>query len=109
MLLSKKSPKFLHDASPLVIACGLAATCFGFAYGSVFGCETLIPHLWLNPLQEKGIAEVLITAVGIGIVISSVAIIINIVNHFLAKKYFEGLFYRFGLLGLAFYWITLIV
>ncbi len=107
MRFGKKSTQFLRDASPLLMVCGISAVCFGFAYGSVFGSENLLPHLWLNPLQERGITEVLMTAVGIGIVVSSVAILINIVNHFLARRYFEGVFDRFGLLGLLFYWLAL--
>jgi V/A-type H+-transporting ATPase subunit I len=42
-----------------------------------------------------------------GVVFTSVAIIINIVNHFLTRHVYEGIFDRFGLLGLVFYWSVL--
>ena len=50
---------------PLLIACGLAAVAFGFAYGSVFGGEHLVAPLWQAPLRDP--LRVLGLAVGWGI------------------------------------------
>jgi V/A-type H+-transporting ATPase subunit I len=98
----------LRDAGMLLAACGLSSVLFGFGYGSIFGYENedFLPHLWVSPLHG-GIERLLISAVGVGIVFSSMAIIINIINHFLAKHYFEGIFDKYGLLGLLFYWTAL--
>ncbi len=105
----------IRDGGVLLMACGLCAMVFGLFYGSVFGYEHLFHHLWVNPLKMdvsegsvlSDIQRLLLTAVGMGIVFTSVAIIINIINHFLAKHYYEGIFDKFGLLGLAFYWSVL--
>ena len=35
----------------ILVRNGIAATGFGFLFGSVFGNETLIPALWLHPLE----------------------------------------------------------
>ncbi len=102
-------PAFLRDSGGLLIGCGLSAALFGLAYGSVFGYENhhILPPLWLSPLNTNDITQLLATAVGVGIVFTSVAIIINIINRFLARRYFEGVFDRFGVLGLLFYWFAL--
>ena len=99
----------MRDAGVLLAACGFCAMVFGFFYGSFFGYENhaFLKPLWLSPLDQKDIGQLLLTAVGVGIIFSSVAIIINIINHFIARKYYEGVFERFGLLGLLFYWFAL--
>lgn len=96
-----------RDAGVLLALCGASAMAFGAAYGSVFGYEHWLPALWVNPMKTTDMGKLLMTAVGVGTVFSSVAIIINIINHFMARRYFEGTFDRFGLIGLVFYWICL--
>lgn len=108
-LTKKKLDQSLKDGGILLMSCGICSMVFGFCYGSFFGYENheLLKPLWLSPLNQKDIGKLLLTAVGIGIIFSSVAITINIINHFIAKKYFEGVFDRFGVLGLLFYWFAL--
>jgi V/A-type H+-transporting ATPase subunit I len=36
----------------ILVANGLAATLFGFVFGSVFGREDLIPALWVHPIEH---------------------------------------------------------
>ena len=96
-----------RDAGVLLSLCGASAMAFGAAYGSVFGYEHWLPALWVNPMKTTDMGKLLMTAIGVGTVFTSVAIIINIVNHFMARKYFEGTFDRFGIIGLAFYWVSL--
>ena len=105
----RKIAESFRDAGPLLIACGICATLFGFCYGSVFGYENhnFLKPLWLSPLKQDDIGKLLATAVGVGVIFSSVAIIINIINHFRAKRFFDGIFDRFGLLGLVFFWMVL--
>ena len=111
----KKFADGIRDAGMLLVYCGLSAIVFGFFYGSIFGYEHLIHHLWVNPLKMdiaegsllSDIHRLLLTAIGMGVVFTSVAIIINIVNHFLTKHVYEGIFDKFGLLGLIFYWSAL--
>ena len=97
----------VRDAGVLLMLCGGSAMVFGVLYGSVFGYEHLFPALWVNPIRPDDISHLLLTAVGVGIVFSSMAILINIINHFMAKRFFDGVFDRFGVLGLLFYWTAL--
>jgi len=101
----------LRDTGTLLAFCGLAASFFGLCYGSVFGYESheFLKPLWLSPLHEQDIPRLLLTAVGMGVVFLSVAVLINVANQFLAKKYFAGTFDKFGLLGIIFYWSTLAI
>ena len=111
----KKFDETIRDAGVLLSFCGLSAIVFGFFYGSIFGYEHLIHHLWVNPLKMdiaegsllSDIHRLLLTAIGMGVVFTSVAIIINIINHFMTKHVYEGIFDKFGLLGLIFYWSAL--
>ncbi len=102
----RKFSTALRDTGTLLMFCGLSAIFFGFCYGSIFGYENhqILQPLWLSPLQEQDIPRLLLTAVGMGVIFLSVAVIINVVNHFLAHKYFAGTFDKFGLLGIIFYW-----
>lgn len=105
----KKLSESMRDTGMLLTLCGVSAMIFGLAYGSIFGNEHLFEALWVNPMKSSDITQLLLTAVGVGTVFTSVAIIINIINHFRAKKYFDGTFDRFGVLGLLFFWACLAI
>ena len=113
LLRKKSTDQTYRDGGLIIMLCGIVAVLFGFGYGSVFGYELenelgLKWPLWVSPLRQTDIPRLLLTAVGLGTVLMSVAVIINIINHFLAKRYFEGVFDRFGVLGLLFYWAALL-
>lgn len=105
----KGASRMRKDVGTLLMCCGGSAMVFGILYGSVFGSEDLLPRLWISPspMHTKDLGELLLTAVGVGVVFLSVSLIFNIVNHFRAKKYFEGTFDKYGILGLLFYWACL--
>ena len=105
MRLGKKNSAGLKDVGTLLLCCGGSSMVFGFLYGSIFGIEDLLPHLWLSPMHD--IQRLLITAVGIGVVFLSVSLLINIINHIRIKKFYEGTFDKYGILGLIFYWTCL--
>ncbi|MBQ6472881.1 MAG: hypothetical protein IJJ33_12935 [Victivallales bacterium] len=114
LLRKKSTDQTFREGGLIIMLCGFTAVLFGFGYGSVFGYELegeilgLRWPLWLSPLHQSDTSRLLLTAVGLGTVLMSVAVIINIVNHFLARRYFEGVFDRFGVLGLLFYWAALL-
>ncbi len=110
MHFKRSFSKTTHDFGALLLWCGISAMVFGVLYGSVFGNEELLHHLWISPSPlHSDIPTLLITSVGIGVVFLSVALIINIFNRFRARKFFEGTFDKYGILGLLFYWMCLIV
>ncbi|MBQ4362710.1 MAG: ATPase, partial [Oscillospiraceae bacterium] len=95
---------------------GVSSMIFGTLYGSVFGFEEL-----LDPLYESlgihflpfhaitNINNVLYTAIGIGIVIILISIIINIIMGLMKKDYERALFSNNGIAGLVFYGSLLIL
>ena len=105
--ISKKHGQMAKNIGTLLLCCGGMAVFFGFLYGSIFGLENLLPHLWLSPMHTQDIPTLLITSVGIGVVFLSVSLLINIINHIRIKKYYEGTFDKYGILGLCFYWACL--
>ena len=88
----------------LLLLCGLSATAFGFAYGSVFGYENpkVFKPLWLSPLSE--VTRLLSSAIVVGVACISLAVVINIINRLYNRRWFESVFDKFGVLGILFYW-----
>jgi len=94
--------KFKKSSLAAIIAsAGIFSTVFGFLYGSIFGFEGVIPHLWLNPMEN--VMTVLLTAVGFGVALIIIAMILNIINGLKAKDTERVLFDTNGVAGLVFY------
>lgn len=81
---------------------GTSSMVFGVLFGSVFGMEGIIHPLLMYPMEN--INTVLIGGMGLGIILSSVGIMYNLVNSFKRKDIEEGAFGKNGLTGLLFYW-----
>lgn len=129
-LLIQKSRKgflsrFKKYGSPLV-AVGVAAMIVGLLDGEVFANEQLLIRptraitgfLTGHPVDriitlmpEKGNLEKLFIffgfTLGVGVLINSVGLVINIVNKWTFKKYEEALFAKTGLAGALFFWYAL--
>lgn len=85
----------------IISLAGVFSTIFGFLYGSIFGFEDVIPALWLSPKQN--VMTVLITAVGFGVFLIIIAMLINIVNGIKAREFGKVFFDTNGVSGLVFY------
>ncbi len=92
--------KRMNLAAIIAIA-GVFSTIMGFLYGSVFGYEDLIPHLWLKPMDN--VMTILFTAVGFGVVLIIISMILNIINGIRAKDPEKIFFDTNGIAGLVFY------
>jgi len=90
----------------LLVACGLSGAIFGFIYGSVFGFEEVLPHL-IKP--SESILPILGIAVGTGIVLINIGILLNLYNAIRARDWARFFFDSNGLAGLILYWSFLIV
>lgn len=104
-LMATKRVKALRSLSSLggvIIACGLSATIFGFLYGSFFGFEEVLHPLWISPV--KNILQILMIAIGMGVVLLSLGFILGIINAYKAQDWGRLLFDHFGVAGLIFYW-----
>lgn len=102
ILLYKKKKQIVSKAGILIAYCGASSILFGFLYGSVFGMESVLPALWMNPFNN--ILFFLKLAVLFGVFMISLGITVNIVNAFRAKDVIKGVFDKAGLLGGFIYW-----
>lgn len=64
----------------LLLPGGLAAVAFGFAFGSVFAREDIIPALWLHPLAQP--LPVLAVALGFGIIVLTLGLALDALQSF---------------------------
>jgi V/A-type H+-transporting ATPase subunit I len=85
----------------LFVATGLSATAFGFAYGSLFGFETLIEPLWVSPLHDP--VRMLTAAVMWGIGFITIAQSLTIYNRLAVGEVSKALFDAGGVAGLMLY------
>lgn len=94
----------------ILIPCGISSMIFGFVFGSVFGYEEM-----LDPVYEKlgwqgkplsvmdSINTVLLVAIGIGVGLMVVAMLLNIYACIKRRHFGEALFSQNGISGLILY------
>ena len=103
-LIMSKKVKFLRGfggLGPVLLACGISATIFGFLYGSIMGYEEVLHPLWLAP--GKSIMSILAVTLGFGVAILIMGFCFNIYNMLRIKDYGQAYFGHKGVLGLAAY------
>jgi len=86
----------------LMFYCGISSVIFGFLFGSIFGLEELIPHVWIKPMHN--VLYFFKIAIYFGIVMISLGILFNIINAVRAKNIKAGLFDQAGLVSAIIYW-----
>lgn len=89
----------------VIAACGVSSAIFGTFYGSVFGLENIINGF--NPMEN--INTTLIAAVGIGIVMIIMCMILNIINGIRQKDIKKVFFSPNGVAGLLMYVSAVII
>ncbi len=89
---------------------GVSSMIFGTLYGSVFGYEELLDPVYeslgISFLPFKAIHSintVLYAAIGIGIAMIIISVLVNVVMGFKEKNYERALFSNNGIAGLVFY------
>lgn len=85
---------------------GASSMVFGALYGSIFGSEEIIGALLIRPMAN--INTVLIAAIALGIVLTTVSYIYSLMNQYKARNVEEGLFGKEGLAGFLFF-MTLVL
>lgn len=107
LLISKKMSK---QAGGILTRVGVSSMIFGTLYGSVFGFEELLDPVYESlgieflPLKVfKQTNFILFTAVGIGIALILISMLINIYIGFKQKDYEKAVFGCNGIAGFIFY------
>lgn len=98
---------------PILMRCGISSALFGLVFGSVFGFENLLNPMYklLFNLDEKPIDVmapattnmIIYTAVGIGIVLVVMAMILNVCSCLSKKRIGNALFGANGVAGIVLY------
>jgi V/A-type H+-transporting ATPase subunit I len=68
-----------YPALRLLVSGGLVATAFGFAFGTVFALEHVIPPLWLHPLDEP--LTLLAASVALGVLLIGGGFVLDFLQH----------------------------
>ena len=113
MLFGMFMKKKKNPLGSILIPCGISGAVFGLLYGSVFGFEDALNPLYkaLFGLDEKPISvmepsttnTIIYLAVGIGIVLVTLAIILNVIVSFKMHDKENAVFGNNGIAGLGFY------
>ena len=92
----------------LLVVCGLSGMIFGFLFGSIFGFEDVLPQspifgrfVVIQPLHS--IIQILAIAVGAGIVLLNVGILLNMFTALRARNWPRFFFNSNGLAGWILY------
>jgi len=102
-----KAFRKMQNLLKIVMWVGFSSMVFGFLYGEFFGKEDIIQALWFSP--RENVNQILLVAVGMGVILISIAVILNVVNSWLEKDYAKMLFSPYGIAGLMFYWGILLL
>jgi len=91
----------LKSFVPFVVGNGLAATLFGFLYGSLFGFEEVLHPLWIAPLSNP--IYMLKVALGWGVGFLLLISLVNIYNRVITGRTQEALFGPNGVVSVILY------
>ena len=92
---------------PILVACGLSSSLFGLLYGSFFGMEGVIPHLWLQPMEN--IWMLLGASVALGVLILNIGFACSLAAATRSGRVAQAIFDKNGLVGLLLYWALLAI
>lgn len=105
--------KFKMDIGSILIPCGISGAVFGFVYGSVCGYEHVLDPVYkaLFGIEGKPISvmdpnttnSIIYIAVGIGILLVMLAIVLNIIVSFKMRDIENAVFGSNGICGFIFY------
>jgi len=108
-VMRSNRPENTRRLGTMLFYAGLSGMVFGAVYGSYFGLPALRKYaLWRDPL-EGDMMVLMLAAVKAGIAMISLGMILNIVNRFRRGDALGGVFDKFGVSGLVFYWGSLYI
>ena len=93
-----------RDVGLLLLSGGGSSMIFGALYGSCFGLTAFKKFaLWHDPLEGDPMS-LMRGAIGIGVVLISLGLVLNIINRFRRGDFLGGFLGKFGVAGAVFYW-----
>ena len=115
--------------APIFIAIGISSSIMGFLTGEFFSNETLLepvsewvtglfgtPHAPILQMMPSSDPSSIIAmfgvfgvAVGIGFIINTIGLIVNIINNIMRRRFDEAFFGKNGLSGAVFFWYVVIM
>ena len=115
--------------APIFIAIGVSSSIMGFLTGEFFSNETLLepvsewvtglfgtPHAPILKMMPSSDPSSIIAmfgvfgvAVGIGFIINTIGLIVNIINNIMRRRFAEAFFGKNGLAGAVFFWYVVIM
>ena len=99
----------IRNVGLLLLLGGCSSMIFGALYGSFFGLPQFKKYaLWHDPLEGNPMS-LMAGAVEIGIVMISLGLVLNVLNHFRRGDVIGGLLDKFGVAGAVFYWGALVL
>ena len=122
--------KSWHKFGPIFIAIGCSSSIMGLLTGEFFCNEHILEPVgkFLTGLfvgKENAFAPILhmmpsadtvgnmfmffLFTIGVGFVINSVGLIINIINNFILKQYGKAIFGKTGICGTLFFWYVIVM
>ncbi|MCJ7812819.1 hypothetical protein MUP95_05805, partial [bacterium] len=96
LLFFKAKRENQRHAGMLIFYGGCASIIFGFLFGSIFGIETVLPTLWIKPMES--INRLFKIAIFFGISMVFMAIGINVINGIRKRDFLGLLFDKAGFL-----------
>ncbi len=101
----------MRDLGRILLMAGLSGTFFGFLFGSVFGVEedAVLSDLWMRPSHPENLSTFLVAALGLGVVVLSTGIILNIVQALRQRNIRKALIGQWSAASLVFFWGLLLL
>lgn len=99
---SKDGKDAVRLIGKLAFYCGISSVVFGFLFGSIFGLEELIPHIWIKPMSD--VMYFFKVAIYFGITMISIGIVFNIINAAKARDFKATMFDHAGVMSAVIYW-----
>jgi V/A-type H+-transporting ATPase subunit I len=99
-------PQYL-DYGILLMEAGTSSAVFGALYGSVFGVHSIVPTLWLEPLQDM--QRFMVVAIAMGALIVTAGLALNVINTWRSGNVKDALYGSRGLFGALLYWVVLVL
>ena len=88
--------------------CGISSSIFGFIFGSVFGFENALDHIYklinFHPIRVmESSMTIIISSIVIGVISIMLAMLANVYSRIKRNDYVEAVFSHNGLCGIALY------